>query len=101
MEASGAVPEQHSDQKAEPESNDSCPVDADGTETAMTHVISNDVLDTEKPEVSELLQKLCSWAVVSMLNFHPRKEGMPPTLVFKTEEDVISGAGRPTRTCHA
>jgi hypothetical protein len=40
-----------------------------------------------KPEVSEMLQKLCSWAVISMLNFHPRKEGMPPTLVYKTEEN--------------
>lgn len=53
----------------------------------MMEDATDKVLDTVKPEVSELLQKLCSWAVVSMLNFHPRKEGMPPTLVFKTEEN--------------
>lgn len=40
-----------------------------------------------KPEVSELLQKLCSWAVITMLDFHPRKESMPTTLVYKVAEE--------------
>ena len=37
----------------------------------------------EKPQVSELLQKLCSWAVITMLDFHPRRASMPTTLVYK------------------
>lgn len=37
----------------------------------------------EKPQVSELLQKLCSWAVITMLDFHPRRASMPITLVYK------------------
>ncbi|MGN0034188.1 MAG: hypothetical protein ACI364_00455 [Coriobacteriales bacterium] len=39
-----------------------------------------------KPVVSDQLAKLCSWSVVSMLNFHPRREAMPPTLVYAIEE---------------
>jgi hypothetical protein len=48
---------------------------------------SAEELAAKKPDVSDQLAKLCSWAVISMLNFHPRKEAMPPVLVYKTEEN--------------
>lgn len=40
-------------------------------------------MQDEKPYVSERLQKLCSWAVITMLDMHPRKGGTTPTLVYK------------------
>ncbi len=36
-----------------------------------------------KPQVGELLQKMCAWAVVNVLNMHPARTGMPPTVVYK------------------
>lgn len=43
--------------------------------------------DNSRPQVSERLAKLCSWAVITMLESHPRKGGMAPTLVYKSVED--------------
>ncbi|NTU88502.1 MAG: hypothetical protein HGA54_01130 [Actinobacteria bacterium] len=44
-------------------------------------------MQNEKPPVSEQLQKLCSWAVITLLDMHPRKGGMPPTLVYKRADE--------------
>ena len=44
-------------------------------------------MENEKPKVSEQLQKLCSWAVITILDMHPRKGGMSPTLVYKRAEE--------------
>lgn len=51
--------------------------------------MQHDFLDVDvaqpdtRPEVSEALQKLCAFAAVSILEMHPAKESMAPTLALK------------------
>lgn len=52
----------------------------------------NDFLDAEvaqpaeHPKVPEVLGKLCSYAVITVLDAHPNKTSMAPSLVVKNED---------------
>lgn len=51
--------------------------------------MENDFLDVDvaqphdRPQTSELLQKLVAWAVITALDVHPTRESMAPLLVYK------------------
>lgn len=55
----------------------------------------NDLLDADvaqpdrRPQISLCLQKLCAYAVITVLEGHPNKESMAPTLALKREGSEV------------
>lgn len=55
----------------------------------------NDILDVkvaqpeQRPRIGSRLQKLCAYAVITVLEGHPNKESMAPTLALKREGSEV------------